>query len=108
MENKNREGKWRYFDSMGWSVSKGKKNLTPTQHKLNPRMCTVRQSLTRLKIPQSHKSKIKAGGSTQVARGNLSFKFLIDTSKQSEQFQGVPSFSGGQIGGRNINDYNLI
>ena len=51
------------------------KNLTPTQHKLNPRMCTVRQSLTRLKIPQSHKSKIKAGGSTQDAKGNLSFKF---------------------------------
>ena len=56
------------------SVEK-QKNLTPTQHKLNPRMCTVRQSLTRLKIPQSHKSKIKAGGSTQAARGNLSFKF---------------------------------
>ena len=25
-----------------------------------------------------------------------------------KQFQGVPSLSGGQIGGRNINDYNLI
>ena len=54
----------------------------------------VRQSLTHLKRPQSHKSSSQVRDpSRKVARGNLSFKFSIDTSKQSEQFQGVPAFS---------------
>ena len=41
-------------------------------------------------------------------RAKHKFQILADALKQLAQLQGVPSFSGGQIGGRNIKVYNLI
>ncbi len=46
-------------------------------------------------------------GTTQRERKHK-FQILADALKQLAQFQGVPSFSGGQNGGRNIKVLYLV